>query len=107
MLVFNTNLSHNDEYNSLKGIIMPAAKKPVKKVAAKKTVKKVAPKAKKVAKEAEYESFKLEKETLPFWSFNITRQTKYWIILLSIITVLQLWIILQGLNALNVVNSDR
>jgi len=88
---------------------MPAAKKPVKKTVAKKTtakpVRKVTSKKTKVAKVAPYESFKLGKESQPFWTFNVTTQTKYWIILLSIITVLQIWIILQGLDAVKVIDS--
>jgi len=88
---------------------MPATKKPAKKTTAKKTVKKptkkVTSKKASVAKEADYESFKLTKETQPFWSFNLTRQTKYWIVLLSIITVLQLWIIFQGLDTVRIIDS--
>ncbi len=84
---------------------MPSAKKPVKKTTAKKTVRKVTIRKSKPTKAARYESFKLGKEVQPFWTFNVTTQTKYWIVLLSIITVLQLWIIFQGMDAANVVES--
>lgn len=84
---------------------MPAAKKPVKKNTTKKTVKKITSIKSKPTKAAGYESFKLGKEVHPFWTFKVTIQTKYWIILLSIITVLQLWIIFQGIGAANVIES--
>ncbi len=84
---------------------MPVSKKPTKKTVTKKPVKKAVNKKTKVANVDAYESFKLGKEIQPFWSFNVTRQTKYWIILLLFITVLQLVIIYRGIEALNIIDS--
>lgn len=80
----------------------PAAKAPVKKVAAtkstpSKTVAKKAPVAKKsTAKKAAkpgYKSFKVSAPAESFTTFKITRQTVYWIILISFIIFVQLWIL--------------
>jgi hypothetical protein len=38
-------------------------------------------------------SFRIERDTIPFTSTKITHQTGYWIILLAVIVVLQLWIL--------------
>ena len=38
-------------------------------------------------------SFHKAKEELPFTSFRVTRQTLYWVILVSFIIFAQLWII--------------
>lgn len=74
-----------------------STKKPVKRT----TTKKVAAKAprkqtvarKSTKKTAEMKSFKVYKNPVPFRSFAITRQTVYWIILLLVIVVMQLWIL--------------
>jgi hypothetical protein len=39
------------------------------------------------------QSFRVAKDTIPFTSTKFTTQTFYWIILLAIIVILQLWII--------------
>ncbi len=39
------------------------------------------------------QSFKQSKETVPFTSFKVTRQTVYWIIIVLFIIFLQLWIL--------------
>ena len=68
-----------------------AAKKPVKKIVAKAAPKKTTRASK--AKEVEFQSFKLAKTTPKFTEFKITRQTVYWIVLLSFIIFAQLWIL--------------
>ena len=84
---------------------MPVSKKSIKKVAVKKPVKRTATKKAKALKSVDYQNFRLGKDNQPFWSFKLTVQTKYWIILLSIITILQVWITIRGIETLNVLNS--
>lgn len=81
------------------------SKKPVtKKAVAKKPATKKAPvRAKKATSKAasvkaaqgasQVRSFHKAKEELPFTSFRVTRQTLYWVILVSFIIFAQLWII--------------
>ena len=81
----------------------PAKKAALKKTTAKATVTKKAPakaaakktssKGKATVKQAELRSFRIAKDTQPFTSFQITRQTIYWIILVSFIIFVQLWIL--------------
>lgn len=71
-----------------------STKSPVKKSAPKKTTaKKSAPRAKAAAKDPSFQSFKVAENQPPFSTFKITRQTVYWIILVSFIVLAQLWII--------------
>ena len=44
-------------------------------------------------KTAQIQSFRVAKDDQPFVTFKITRQTVYWIILLGVIAISQLWII--------------
>ena len=81
------------------------SKKPVtKKAVVKKPATKKAPvRAKKATSKAasvkaaqgasQVRSFHKAKEELPFTSFRVTRQTLYWVILVSFIIFAQLWII--------------
>ena len=39
------------------------------------------------------QSFKIVKDVRPFLSFKATRQTAFWVILLAVIVILQLWIV--------------
>ena len=64
-----------------------------KKAPAKATAKKTSSKGKATVKQAELRSFRIAKDTQPFTSFQITRQTIYWIILVSFIIFVQLWIL--------------
>jgi len=64
-----------------------------KKAPVKATAKKTPSKSKATAKQAELRSFRIAKDTQPFTSFQITRQTIYWIILVSFIIFVQLWIL--------------
>lgn len=47
-------------------------------------------------------SFRIEKDTIPFTSTKITNQTGYWIILLAVIVVLQMWILKIQLEIANI-----
>jgi len=72
----------------------------------KKTVKKAAPKraaAKKtsVKKAAPMQSFRVYKNPKPFTTFRITRQTAYWVILLAIVAISQLWLLKIQLDISN------
>jgi cell division protein FtsL len=66
-----------------------------KKTVAKKTVakKSVARKRSATKKATEMQSFRLHKETTPFTTFRVTRQTVYWVVLLAFIISTQLWIL--------------
>lgn len=74
------------------------AKKPIKKAAPKKTTSKAKAPRKRVAARAsskapEMKSFRIYRDRQPFNRVAITRQTIYWIILLLVIVVMQLWIL--------------
>jgi len=77
----------------------PAAKKTVaqkavaKKPVAKKAVKKVVRKSASSKKAAPMQSFRVYKNPPAFTSFKVTRQTLYWLILLTFIVITQLWIL--------------
>ena len=45
------------------------------------------------SKSPQMRSFHVAKDTAPFNSMKLTRQTAYWIILLGVIVISQLWII--------------
>jgi len=62
-------------------------KSPVKKATVKKTA------VKKTAASADMRSFRIAKEQGSFTTFRITRQTFYWVVLVSFIIFAQLWII--------------
>lgn len=71
-----------------------------RKTASKKTTSKAAPKktatrskAKRAVKQPQMQSFHIAKDDLPFTTFRVTRQTLYWVVLVSFIIFAQLWII--------------
>jgi len=74
-----------------------ATKKAPSKKAPTKTTAKSSPKKKatraSAKKTATVQSFKVVKDAQPFVTFKITRQTLYWLILLAVITISQLWIL--------------
>jgi hypothetical protein len=74
----------------------PSVKAPVKKVVAKTTSAKSVP---------EMKSFKLSRDTLPFFAVHITRQTIYWSALLIFIMLLQLWILNIQLDIIQITDS--
>jgi hypothetical protein len=67
----------------------------VKKPVAKRTV---ATKKSKVTKER---SFVLSRELTPFLTYKVTKQTMYWLVLLLIILILEVWIIQIQFRALD------
>lgn len=75
------------------------AKKTVSKSASARkapTVKKTVvkkPAAKKAVKKSEVKSFRVARDQPSFTTFRLTRQTLYWVILVSFIIFAQLWII--------------
>jgi hypothetical protein len=73
-----------------------------KKTVAKKPVKKVAHKHTASSKSATMKSFKIYKDVKPFTTVRVTRQTLYWIILLTFIAVTQLWILKIQMDIANV-----
>jgi len=65
------------------------------------------------SKSTDMPSFKIVKDTMPFTSTKFTKQTFYWILILTIVVILQLWIIkLQTdvgnlTNTLTIIQQDR
>jgi hypothetical protein len=47
-------------------------------------------------------SFRIEKDTIPFTSTKITHQTGYWVLLLAVIVVLQMWILQVQMEIANI-----
>ena len=73
---------------------MATAKKPTVK---KRTVKK--------PRKTTVQSFKLNKETVPFVTYKITEQTVYWSILLILILVLALWVLQIPVNSSDMLSN--
>ncbi len=72
----------------------PAVKKPVtKRVVATKKSKSVGE-----------QSFKITRETTPFLTYKITKQTMYWLVLLLVILILEVWILQMQFKALDATN---
>jgi len=84
-------------------------KAPVKKAPAKKAsvTKAKATKKTSAKKSAELKSFRLAKNQPPFTSFKITRQTVYWVILVSFIIFAQLWIIKLQVDVANLIEIQQ
>ena len=91
----------------IKEILMATAKKaPAKKsTTAKKAPAKKAPAKKATAKKqkTEYTSFKLSQEKTPFFTFKITDQTVYWLVLSVVVFLLALWVLHLHLELLIVI----
>jgi len=73
-----------------------------KKTVAKKPVKRVARKHAASSKSADMKSFKIYKDVKPFTTVRVTRQTLYWIILLTFVAITQLWILKIQMDIANV-----
>ena len=50
-------------------------------------------------------SFRVTKDYTPFFTFRITRQTVYWLILVAFVIVMQIWV-LSVLNQVNTAIND-
>lgn len=81
---------------------------PVKKksVKATSTAKKTASR-KSVAKQPEMRSFHIAKDQPPFTTFQITRQTVYWVILVAFIVFAQLWIISLQVEVASLLDAQQ
>jgi hypothetical protein len=82
---------------------------PKKKVAQKRTAARKAP-VKKTTKQKSaprYQSFRLSKDAPPLMTFKITRQTVYWIVIMSFIIFFQLTIIKLQLQVAQVINQQQ
>ena len=86
----------------------PTKKAPVKKAPAKRTAtKKTTSKSSKISKQPEIRSFRLAREDRAFTSFQITRQTVYWIILVSFIIFVQLWILKLQIEVATLLDAQQ
>lgn len=81
---------------------MATAKKPVKKTT---TKRKTPAKRKSAPKKTNVKSFRVSPDTRPFMSFQVTKQTVYWAILLGFILILFLWILNIQLDILRITES--
>jgi len=79
---------------------MPTKKSPTKKSPVKKSKKS----SKKVT-QANMASFHLVKDTPPFLSLRITKQTVYWSVLLVFILITQIWILNVQLDVIQTLDS--
>ena len=79
-------------------------KAPVKKVKKTTSSKKVQKASK---KNDEMRSFHVAKDTEPFMSFRITRQTIYWVILIAFIVFAQLWILSLQLEVASLLDAQQ
>ena len=75
----------------------PVKKSTAKQVPAKKTTKK--------KKSAEYASLKKKKKKTPFFTFKVTDQTIYWLVLSVVVFLLALWVLHLHLELLEVITS--
>jgi hypothetical protein len=82
-------------------------KRAVKKTTgkAKTSVKKTVHKKSLADIDAPMRSFRISRDTQPFFGVRTTRQTVYWIILMVFITIMQLSILITQLNVLKAVDG--
>lgn len=80
----------------------PAKKAPVKKVA---PAKKASTKTK-AATTPKVRSFRVSPNTPSFGTFKITRQTVYWVIIVSVIIFMQLWILSLQIETSNYIEAQ-
>ena len=73
----------------------PAKKTPAKKAPAKRTTPAKRAPAKKTTrkKQPKYENFKLAKNDTPFFTYKVTDQTIYWLVLSITVFILALWVL--------------
>lgn len=69
------------------------------------TKRKATTKRKSSPKKAAVQSFRVSPDTRPFLSFQITKQTVYWAILLGVILILFLWVLNIQLDILRITES--
>jgi len=74
-------------------------------MATKKRVTKRKVSAKSSKKTQPMQSFRVSPSPSPFLTFKITRQTVYWVVLLSIVVALQLLILKQQMDISNLIDA--
>ncbi len=85
-----------------------AKKAPVKAVVSKKaTPKKTTTKHASTKKQPAMRSFRVATDQQPFTEFRVTRQTIYWIILVSFIIFAQLWIIKLQIDVATLIDAQQ
>jgi hypothetical protein len=80
----------------------PATKKPSTSKTPAKTRAKSAPKKQKVVK---MESFKVAPQAPPFFTFRVTRQTLYWVVISLLIMSLFFWVLSIQLEILRIIDA--
>lgn len=83
----------------------PVPKTTKAKSSTKQTTRKSTPRTTKPKQISKVNSFKLERESIPFNSFKITEQTVYWIVLFAYILALSLWVLTIQINIMNIINA--
>jgi len=83
--------------------IKHAIKKTIRK--AKTSVKKTVHKKSLADIDAPMRSFRVSRDTLPFFGVRTTRQTVYWVILMAFIMIMQLSILLTQLDVLKATDT--
>lgn len=86
---------------------MATTKKTTKKAPVKKVVVKKHSTKKPSAKSAQMRSFRLSAEEQSFTDFRITRQTVYWVILISFILFAQLWILQLQVDVATIIDEQQ
>lgn len=76
-----------------------------KKVTPSKTVAKKTSRKSAAAKSAPMQSFRVYRQSTPFTTFRLTRQTAYWIVLLAFIVITQLWILKIQMDIATLTNA--
>lgn len=82
-----------------------ATKKPVKKTTTSKSVKRATTTTTRSKKAPEMKSFQVYKDPKPFSRFQVTRQTVYWTILITVVVILQLWVLKVQLDVSQSMNT--
>ncbi len=55
--------------------------------------------------DAPMRSFRVSRDTLPFFGLRVTRQTAYWVILMMFIMIMQIWILTVQVDILKSTNT--
>ena len=63
------------------------------------------PKATHRTKKVEKKSFVIYRDPAPFFTFMVTDQTVYWLVLLTLITALSIWVLNIQIRILDIVNE--
>ena len=69
------------------------------------TKKKPVKRTRKTANEKPMRSFRVEKDTIPFTSLRLTKQTFYWVTIMAVVIISQLWILQLQLDIANLTQA--